>query len=106
MKLSEAKKKLGGTNGMDSTDVEEVLPSVKDDGTSSESPSQQNSAEDKPTVDSANIPTSKDQDEKDLFDPNLKKASLTYNRDLSLLNQWFKLDENAVPSVYRIQPIR
>ncbi|KAM5194794.1 NACHT and WD repeat domain-containing protein 2-like [Mantella aurantiaca] len=105
MKLAATKQKLSITSGMDSNGREDVLPSVKDDGTTSESPSQQNSNEDKPTVDSTNITISKDQDEKDLFETNKKKTSLKYEKDLSLLNQWFKLDENALPSVYRLQAI-
>ncbi|XP_077333411.1 uncharacterized protein LOC143975182 isoform X2 [Lithobates pipiens] len=105
MKLAAAKGKLSGTSAMDSAGGEEALPSVKDDGTSSESPNPQNSTEDKPTSDPTNTEISKDQDEKDLFDPIQKKTSLKFDRDLSLLNQWFKLDENAIPSVYRLQPI-
>ncbi|XP_072262219.1 uncharacterized protein [Pyxicephalus adspersus] len=105
MKLEAAKQKLGGTNGNYSTGGDETLPSEKDNGASLDSPSQQNSTEVKTLADAANITISKDQDEKDLFDPIQKKTYPKYDKDLALLNQWFKLDENVIPSLYRLQAI-
>ncbi|XP_066429582.1 uncharacterized protein [Eleutherodactylus coqui] len=46
-----------------------------------------------------------DPDDKDMFEPSQKKLSLKYEQDLALLTHWFKLDENCVPSVYRLQTI-
>ncbi|XP_069055414.1 uncharacterized protein [Pleurodeles waltl] len=33
------------------------------------------------------------------------KTAATYDKDLALLTQWYRLDENCVPSVYKLQPI-
>ncbi|XP_018086077.1 uncharacterized protein LOC108698788 isoform X2 [Xenopus laevis] len=34
-----------------------------------------------------------------------KKSSAKYDKELELLTQWYRLDENSAPSIYRLQPI-
>ncbi|XP_053110680.1 uncharacterized protein LOC128326880 isoform X3 [Hemicordylus capensis] len=34
-----------------------------------------------------------------------QKTVAEYERELQLLNQWYRLDENSIPAVYRLQPI-
>ena len=35
----------------------------------------------------------------------LVRATRTAGKDASLMEKWYKLDENVVPPVYRLQPI-
>ncbi|XP_071979384.1 uncharacterized protein [Engystomops pustulosus] len=49
--------------------------------------------------------TLQDPEDKDMFEPTQKNLSLKYDRELALFTQWYKLDENCVPSVYRLQTI-
>ncbi|KAM4706599.1 uncharacterized protein O3C94_015328 [Discoglossus pictus] len=44
-------------------------------------------------------------DEHDLFGHDEKRSSLKYEREIEALTQWYRLDENCDPSVYRLQPI-
>ncbi|KAG8453786.1 hypothetical protein GDO86_000422 [Hymenochirus boettgeri] len=41
----------------------------------------------------------------EVFEPAKKKSLLKYDKELELLNQWYRLDENVHSSVYRLQPI-
>ncbi|KAL7981895.1 hypothetical protein Chor_000952 [Crotalus horridus] len=45
--------------------------------------------------------------ELDLLNTSLltQKTAAEYEKELQLLNQWYKLDENCIPSVYKLQPI-
>ncbi|CAN2388681.1 AAA ATPase domain [Pristimantis euphronides] len=80
-------------------------PSMKDERTN-ESDHQQDAADEKSAHDASDTEdTLQDPDDKEMFEPTHKKLSLKYDRDLALLVQWFKLDENCVPSVYRLQSI-
>lgn len=81
--------------------------SEKDGRTPGESDPQQDAADEKTANDTSYTEdTLQDPDDKEMFEPTHKKLSLKYDRDLSLLTHWFKLDENCVPSVYRLLPIR
>ncbi|KAM8939444.1 uncharacterized protein RCH25_053088 [Pelodytes ibericus] len=44
-------------------------------------------------------------DDKGMFETTSKRSSLKYDKDLGVLSQWYRLDENSIPSVYRLQPI-
>ncbi|XP_053314279.1 uncharacterized protein LOC128480573 [Spea bombifrons] len=44
-------------------------------------------------------------EEKNMFEPTSKTTSLKYDKDLGVLTQWYRLDENCDPSIYRLQPI-
>ncbi|XP_056416173.1 uncharacterized protein LOC130357501 [Hyla sarda] len=80
--------------------------SVKDGSPFDESDQQQNAADENSAEDTSEVEDSlQDPDNKDMFEPSHKKLSLKYDRDLALLTQWFKLDENCEPSVYRLQAI-
>ncbi|XP_044132436.1 NACHT domain- and WD repeat-containing protein 1-like [Bufo gargarizans] len=98
MKTTAAQTVLGaaGFTGTDDSSVK--------DGRTNESDYQQDSAEEKSTH-SDTEDTLQDPDDKNMFEPTHKKLSLKYDRDLALLTQWFQLDENCVPSVYRLQAI-
>lgn len=37
--------------------------------------------------------------------PVTQKTGAEYERELQLLNRWYRLDENCIPAVYRLQPI-
>lgn len=37
--------------------------------------------------------------------PLTQKTAAEYEKELQLLNQWYSLDENCIPAVYRLQPI-
>ncbi|XP_058048768.1 uncharacterized protein LOC131203005 isoform X3 [Ahaetulla prasina] len=45
--------------------------------------------------------------ELDLLNTSLltQKTVAEYEKELQLLNQWYKLDENCIPAVYKLQPI-
>ncbi|KAK9398964.1 NACHT domain- and WD repeat-containing protein 1-like [Crotalus adamanteus] len=45
--------------------------------------------------------------ELDLLNTSLltQKTAAEYEKELQLLNQWYKLDENCIPAVYKLQPI-
>lgn len=45
--------------------------------------------------------------ELDLLNTSLltQKTLAEYEKELQLLNQWYKLDENCIPAVYKLQPI-
>ncbi|XP_069832269.1 NACHT domain- and WD repeat-containing protein 1-like [Dendropsophus ebraccatus] len=63
-------------------------------------------ADEKTALDTSDTEDSlQDPDDKGMFETTHKKSSLKYDRDLALLNQWFKLDENCEQSVYRLQAI-
>ncbi|XP_040275834.1 uncharacterized protein LOC120991011 [Bufo bufo] len=98
MKTTAAQTILGaaGFTGTDDSSVK--------DGRTNESDYQQDAAEEKSTH-SDTEDTLQDPDDKNMFEPTHKKLSLKYDRDLALLTQWFQLDENCVPSVYRLQAI-
>uniref|UniRef100_H3AUK8 Uncharacterized protein n=1 Tax=Latimeria chalumnae TaxID=7897 RepID=H3AUK8_LATCH len=40
------------------------------------------------------------------FQSNAPKSAVEYEKDTGLLCQWYKLDENSIPGVYRLQPVR
>uniref|UniRef100_H3AUK9 Nephrocystin 3-like N-terminal domain-containing protein n=1 Tax=Latimeria chalumnae TaxID=7897 RepID=H3AUK9_LATCH len=42
----------------------------------------------------------------DRFQSNAPKSAVEYEKDTGLLCQWYKLDENSIPGVYRLQPVR
>ncbi|XP_078535057.1 uncharacterized protein LOC144821717 [Lissotriton helveticus] len=46
-----------------------------------------------------------DSDEQDATQVKKTKTAANYDKDLALLTQWYRLDENCVPSVYKLQPI-
>ncbi|XP_077135681.1 uncharacterized protein LOC143793014 [Ranitomeya variabilis] len=79
--------------------------SVKDERTPNDSDLQQDAADEMSTHETSDAENIRDPEEKDMFESTHKKLSLKYDRDLVLLTQWFKLDENCVPSVYRLQTI-
>ncbi|XP_073498923.1 uncharacterized protein [Phyllobates terribilis] len=79
--------------------------SVKDGRTPNESDLQQDTIDEKSTHETSDAENIQDPEEKDMFESTHKKLSLKYDRDLALFTQWFKLDENCVPSVYRLQTI-
>ncbi|XP_069600190.1 NACHT domain- and WD repeat-containing protein 1-like [Ranitomeya imitator] len=79
--------------------------SVKDGRTPNESDLQQDATDEMSTHETSDAENIRDPEEKDMFESTHKKLSLKYDRDLLLLTQWFKLDENCVPSVYRLQTI-
>ncbi|KAM4053505.1 uncharacterized protein ACNLHF_006156 isoform 2-T2 [Anomaloglossus baeobatrachus] len=79
--------------------------SVKDGRTPNELDHQQDAADETPTLETSDTEAVQDPDEKDMFESTHKNMSLKYDRDLALLTQWFKLDENCVPAVYRLQTI-
>ncbi|XP_029438114.1 NACHT and WD repeat domain-containing protein 2-like isoform X2 [Rhinatrema bivittatum] len=39
--------------------------------------------------------------------PQLKqnKTAITYDKEMNLLSQWYRMDDNCVPTVYKLQPI-
>ncbi|XP_062837471.1 uncharacterized protein LOC100559988 isoform X3 [Anolis carolinensis] len=37
--------------------------------------------------------------------PLTQKTVVEYDRELQLLNKWYKMDENCIPAVYKLQPI-
>uniref|UniRef100_H3AUK7 Uncharacterized protein n=1 Tax=Latimeria chalumnae TaxID=7897 RepID=H3AUK7_LATCH len=39
------------------------------------------------------------------FQSNAPKSAVEYEKDTGLLCQWYKLDENSIPGVYRLQPV-
>nr|XP_005989550.2 PREDICTED: NACHT and WD repeat domain-containing protein 2-like [Latimeria chalumnae] len=41
----------------------------------------------------------------DRFQSNAPKSAVEYEKDTGLLCQWYKLDENSIPGVYRLQPV-
>ncbi|XP_075695609.1 uncharacterized protein LOC142661658 [Rhinoderma darwinii] len=89
---------------LDATGTEDS--SLKDGRSPNESDHQQDAAEEKSAHDTSDTDdTLQDPVEKDMFETTQKKLSLKYDTDLALLTQWFKLDENCVPSVYRLQAI-
>ncbi|XP_075045620.1 uncharacterized protein LOC142105195 [Mixophyes fleayi] len=101
-----AKQRITGTGTMKPNGAEEAVSTLKDGSISTESDKQLIAPDEKPTqgiTEAYEAP--KDPDEKDMFESTQKKISIKYDRDLTLLTQWFKLDENCVPSVYRLQAI-
>uniref|UniRef100_A0A8C5WG25 NACHT and WD repeat domain-containing protein 2 n=1 Tax=Leptobrachium leishanense TaxID=445787 RepID=A0A8C5WG25_9ANUR len=44
-------------------------------------------------------------EEMEIFIPTQRRPTLKYERDLGVLMQWYRLDENCNPSVYRLQSI-
>ncbi|XP_068129792.1 uncharacterized protein [Hyperolius riggenbachi] len=103
MKMTAAKQKLNGINGIGPNGTEDILPSGKDDIIDENSSNQISPTNETPTADTT---APKGQDDKDMFDAPQKKTSQKYEKDFSLLTQWYKLDENTRPHVYRLQAIR
>ncbi|XP_075142931.1 uncharacterized protein LOC142218232 [Leptodactylus fuscus] len=79
--------------------------SVKD-GRTNESDQQKDAADQKSEHEASDAEDALDDpDGKEMFETTHKKRSLKYEKDLALLAEWFKLDENCEPSVYRLQSI-
>ncbi|XP_069487576.1 uncharacterized protein [Ambystoma mexicanum] len=45
------------------------------------------------------------QDGQDAMQVNKNKSVATYDKEIGLLTQWYRLDENCIPSVYKLQTI-
>ncbi|KAM9329505.1 uncharacterized protein PAF06_003294 [Gastrophryne carolinensis] len=99
LKMEITKQKLNRFND-NGLDREEDIPLLVNKGVKChEYPDEQNVTDDFTSL------AAEGQDEREKLDPIQKKTTSKYDKDLTLLTQWYKLDENVVPSVYRLQAI-
>ncbi|XP_063776767.1 uncharacterized protein LOC134922808 isoform X2 [Pseudophryne corroboree] len=104
--MKAAKQWINSTGTINPNGVDETISTVKDGGTSFESDNHQIATGEKTTPGfTESDETLVEPDEKDMFASAQNEISLKYDRALAHLTQWFKLDENCVPSVYRLQTI-
>ncbi|KAM4807673.1 uncharacterized protein WCC33_012466 [Rhinophrynus dorsalis] len=105
MKTRSTKQKQNSPSAMLLTGPEILAPHVKEDNRTNETDVHQNIelAQNKSRSETNHI--SNEPNEKDVFEPPRKNISLKNDKELRLLTQWYKLDENCDPSVYRLQAI-
>ncbi|XP_075466753.1 uncharacterized protein LOC142501163 isoform X2 [Ascaphus truei] len=105
MKKEVTKPKQNVPDSMLLTGADDPMSSGKKDGSCNVIDVHQNKSENEKLCTTETNQMSNEPDDKDLFEPTHKRSSHIYDKEIGLLTQWYRLDENCNPSVYRLQTI-